>query len=126
MHQKIQKRIVSAETICRNTVIPNNRWSYSFDWKLLSPAYSTIQYYWKVSRRFDNCMLLLNCNLNSTASDWSKMTSTQDSKKATAPITATSRLNSDYKNLMKDPIPYIVAQPLTSNILECHYVITGK
>ena len=54
------------------------------------------------------------------------MTSIQDSKKAIAPITATSRLNSDYKNLMKDPIPYIVAQPLASNILECHYVITGK
>ena len=54
------------------------------------------------------------------------MTSIPDSKKAIAPITATSRLNSDYKNLMKDPIPYIVAQPLASNILECHYVITGK
>ena len=54
------------------------------------------------------------------------MTSIQDSKKAIAPITATSRLNSDYKNLMKDPIPYIVAEPLASNILECHYVITGK
>ena len=53
------------------------------------------------------------------------MTSIQDSKKAIAPITATSRLNSDYKNLMKDPIPYIVAEPLASNILECHYVITG-
>ena len=54
------------------------------------------------------------------------MTSIQDSKKGIAPITATSRLNSDYKNLMKDPIPYIVAEPLASNILECHYVITGK
>jgi len=53
------------------------------------------------------------------------MTSIQDSKKAIAPITATSRLNSDYKNLMKEPIPYIVAEPLASNILECHYVITG-
>ena len=69
---------------------------------------------------------IFDCNLNSTVSDWTKMTSIQDSKKAIAPITATSRLNSDYKNLMKDPIPYIVAQPLTSNILECHYVITGK
>ena len=54
------------------------------------------------------------------------MTSTQDSKKAITPMTATSRLNTDYKNLMKDPIPYIVAQPLASNILECHYVIEGK
>ena len=62
----------------------------------------------------------------SIVSDWTKMTSIQDSKKAIAPITATSRLNSDYKNLMKDPIPYIVAEPLASNILECHYVITGK
>ena len=40
-------------------------------------------------------------------------------------ITATSRLKNDYVQLMKDPIPYIVAEPLPSNILVWHYVITG-
>ena len=26
---------------------------------------------------------------------------------------------------MRDPVPYIVAEPLPSNILEWHYVVTG-
>ena len=46
-------------------------------------------------------------------------------KKSVAPITATSRLRNDYKRLKKDPVPYIVAEPLPSNILEWHYVVTG-
>lgn len=46
-------------------------------------------------------------------------------KKSTAPITATSRLKNDYLRLIKDPVPYIIAEPLTSNILEWHYVVTG-
>lgn len=49
----------------------------------------------------------------------------QESKKPIANITATSRLKNDYMQLMKDPIPYIVAEPLSSNILVWHYVITG-
>lgn len=46
-------------------------------------------------------------------------------KKSIAPITATSRLKNDYIRLIKDPVPYIIAEPLTSNILEWHYVVTG-
>jgi ubiquitin-conjugating enzyme E2 J2 len=39
--------------------------------------------------------------------------------------TATARLKQDYIRLKKDPVPYIEAEPLTSNILEWHYVIRG-
>ena len=46
-------------------------------------------------------------------------------KKTVAPITATSRLKNDYVRLVKDPVPYIVAEPLPSNILEWHYVVSG-
>lgn len=46
-------------------------------------------------------------------------------KRSGVPITATSRLRNDYKRLIKDPVPYIVAEPLPSNILEWHYVVTG-
>lgn len=49
----------------------------------------------------------------------------QRQKKSTAPITATSRLKNDYLRLIKDPVPYIIAEPLPSNILEWHYVVTG-
>ena len=38
---------------------------------------------------------------------------------------ATSRLKQDYLRLKKDPIPYVVAEPLPSNILEWHYVVRG-
>jgi len=38
---------------------------------------------------------------------------------------ATSRLKQDYVRLKKDPIPYVVAEPLPSNILEWHYVVQG-
>ncbi|XP_057368262.1 ubiquitin-conjugating enzyme E2 J2-like [Daphnia carinata] len=38
---------------------------------------------------------------------------------------ATSRLKQDYLRLKKDPIPYVVAEPLPSNILEWHYVVSG-
>jgi len=38
---------------------------------------------------------------------------------------ATSRLKQDYVRLKKDPIPYVVAEPLPSNILEWHYVVSG-
>jgi ubiquitin-conjugating enzyme E2 J2 len=31
---------------------------------------------------------------------------------------ATKRLTKEYKNLVESPIPYIVAKPLESNILE--------
>jgi len=39
--------------------------------------------------------------------------------------TATARLKQDYIRLMKDPVPYVAAAPLPSNILEWHYVVTG-
>jgi len=38
---------------------------------------------------------------------------------------ATQRLKQDYKRLVLDPVPYIVAHPLCSNILEWHYVVLG-
>jgi len=39
--------------------------------------------------------------------------------------TATARLKQDYIRLIKDPVPYVAATPLPSNILEWHYVVTG-
>jgi ubiquitin-conjugating enzyme E2 J2 len=39
--------------------------------------------------------------------------------------TALSRLRQDYLRLKKDPIPYIVAEPLPNNILEWHYIVRG-
>lgn len=55
--------------------------------------------------------------------------------KITKPITKTQvagrnrgavlRLQQDYINLNKDPVPYIRAEPLPWNILEWHYVIIG-
>lgn len=38
---------------------------------------------------------------------------------------ATSRLKQDYLRLKRDPVPYIIAEPVPSNILEWHYVVTG-
>ena len=43
----------------------------------------------------------------------------------TTPMTAVSRLRQDFLRLKKDPVPYIVAEPLPSNLLEWHYVVTG-
>lgn len=40
-------------------------------------------------------------------------------------MTAVSRLRQDFIRLKKDPVPYIVAEPLASNILEWRYVVTG-
>ncbi|CAO1388339.1 unnamed protein product [Diamesa hyperborea] len=39
--------------------------------------------------------------------------------------TSTSRLKQDYMRLKQDPVPFINAEPLPSNILEWHYVIEG-
>ncbi|BFZ23441.1 hypothetical protein BsWGS_26480 [Bradybaena similaris] len=39
--------------------------------------------------------------------------------------TATARLKQDYMRIMKDPVPYIQASPLPSNILEWHYIVEG-
>lgn len=41
------------------------------------------------------------------------------------PNSATSRLKQDYLRLKRDPVPYIIAEPLPSNILEWHYVVSG-
>ncbi|KAK2496870.1 hypothetical protein MC885_019401, partial [Smutsia gigantea] len=38
---------------------------------------------------------------------------------------ATQRLKQDYLRIKKDPVPYICAEPLPSNILEWHYVVRG-
>ncbi|KAA0183270.1 Ubiquitin-conjugating enzyme E2 J2 [Hyalella azteca] len=40
-------------------------------------------------------------------------------------VTATYRLRSDYMRMKKDPVPYVTAEPLPSNILEWHYVVQG-
>ena len=40
-------------------------------------------------------------------------------------MTAVSRLRMDYMRLKKDPVPYIVAEPLPSNLLEWHYCVSG-
>jgi len=45
------------------------------------------------------------------------------SPKSKVPITAAHRLRQDYLRLKKDPVPYITAEPLPSNILEWHYVV---
>ncbi|XP_056588568.1 ubiquitin-conjugating enzyme E2 J2 [Triplophysa dalaica] len=42
-----------------------------------------------------------------------------------APTTATQRLKQDYLRIKKDPVPYICAEPLPSNILEWHYLVRG-
>ncbi|TRY76560.1 hypothetical protein TCAL_00138 [Tigriopus californicus] len=42
-----------------------------------------------------------------------------------ANTTAASRLRQDYMRLKRDPVPYIVAEPLPANILEWHYVVSG-
>lgn len=39
--------------------------------------------------------------------------------------TATNRLKQDYLRIRKDPVPYVTAAPLPSNILEWHYVVRG-
>ncbi|XP_077998421.1 ubiquitin-conjugating enzyme E2 J2-like [Glandiceps talaboti] len=39
--------------------------------------------------------------------------------------TATARLKQDYIRIMKDPVPYVTAAPLHSNMLEWHYVVRG-
>jgi ubiquitin-conjugating enzyme E2 J2 len=38
---------------------------------------------------------------------------------------ATARLTQDYVRLKRDPVPYIVAEPLHANILQWHYVVKG-
>ncbi|XP_060526940.1 ubiquitin-conjugating enzyme E2 J2 [Cylas formicarius] len=38
---------------------------------------------------------------------------------------ATARLKQDYLRLKKDPVPYVDAEPLPSDILEWHYVVWG-
>ncbi|KAI9329191.1 ubiquitin-conjugating enzyme/RWD-like protein [Obelidium mucronatum] len=35
------------------------------------------------------------------------------------------RLRKEYNLLQKEPVPFIIAKPLESNILEWHYLITG-
>nr|XP_032836743.1 ubiquitin-conjugating enzyme E2 J2 [Petromyzon marinus] len=41
------------------------------------------------------------------------------------PTTATQRLKQDYLRIQRDPVPYVSAEPLPSNILEWHYVVRG-
>ncbi|KAL3069768.1 hypothetical protein niasHS_016002 [Heterodera schachtii] len=42
-----------------------------------------------------------------------------------ATVTAVTRLKKDYQKLIRDPVPYAIAAPLPSNILEWHYVVSG-
>ena len=44
----------------------------------------------------------------------------------TATPMAVKRLTMDYKSLIADPLPSIIAHPKPSNILEWHYVIYGS
>ena len=39
--------------------------------------------------------------------------------------TCINRLRQDFMRLKKDPVPYVTATPLDSNILEWHYVVKG-
>lgn len=39
--------------------------------------------------------------------------------------TSTARLKQDYLRLLKDPVPYVKAVPLPTNILQWHYIVTG-
>ncbi|TGZ69251.1 hypothetical protein CRM22_003824 [Opisthorchis felineus] len=43
----------------------------------------------------------------------------------TSKSTAIQRLKQDYIRLIKDPVPYVTAEPLPSNMFEWHYVIRG-
>jgi len=43
----------------------------------------------------------------------------------TVSSTATARLKQDYMRLLKDPVPYVKAVPLPSNILTWYYIVTG-
>ncbi|XP_018016770.1 ubiquitin-conjugating enzyme E2 J2 [Hyalella azteca] len=47
------------------------------------------------------------------------------SKMSKISAVANHRLRSDYLRMKTDPIPYINAEPLPSNILEWHYVVQG-
>ncbi|GIY72634.1 ubiquitin-conjugating enzyme E2 J2 [Caerostris darwini] len=38
---------------------------------------------------------------------------------------STRRLKQDYMRIMKDPVPYVKAHPLNSNILEWHFAVIG-
>lgn len=44
----------------------------------------------------------------------------------TVSSTATARLKQDYMRLLKDPVPYVKAVPLPSNILTWYYIVTGN
>ncbi|XP_015123016.1 ubiquitin-conjugating enzyme E2 J2 isoform X1 [Diachasma alloeum] len=44
---------------------------------------------------------------------------------AKKPNSATQRLKQDYMRLKRDPVPYVIAEPNPSNILEWHYVVKG-
>merc|ERR1712012_441190 len=80
------------------------------------------------SNRLDHDSLLLEKSLQifkTMAVDQHRLGTKSAGKKSVAPLTATSRLRNDYMRLKKDPVPYIVAEPNPSNILEWHYVVSG-
>ncbi|XP_076472231.1 ubiquitin-conjugating enzyme E2 J2-like isoform X1 [Babylonia areolata] len=51
--------------------------------------------------------------------EWSDMSAKRVNARATA------RLKLDYTRIIKDPVPYVQAAPLPSNILEWHYIMLG-
>ena len=53
------------------------------------------------------------------------MSGRPSAKRSAGPISAVTRLRMDYMRLKKDPVPYLVAEPVPSNLLEWHYVVTG-
>ncbi|XP_074599030.1 ubiquitin-conjugating enzyme E2 J2-like [Brevipalpus obovatus] len=42
-----------------------------------------------------------------------------------AAFTCTKRLKEEYLDILRDPVPLVIAHPLPDNILEWHYVIRG-
>lgn len=48
------------------------------------------------------------------------------SSSKTVSATATARLKQDYIRLLKDPVPYVKAVPLPTNILTWYYIVTGN
>ena len=64
-----------------------------------------------------------NNNNNNNSGNNSNMSAQKPTKLSST--SATARLKQDYIRLIKDPVPYVAASPLPSNILEWHYVVTG-
>lgn len=89
----------------------------------------------KASNSNKNSNTNTNTNIDTNSNGNNNINNNNNDIKITKPITKTQvggrnrgavlRLQQDYINLNRDPVPYIRAEPLPWNILEWHYVITG-